>query len=179
MKKILTLVLLILVINNCTELMTKQFVTETSDNNSNIKMIENWIINPPNLIAFKNKRVDQITDTPQLYWLTINANTVKDINGNNTLTIDSVGLEFIGLDSIIWRCPTRVVPYKESKNKSYLAFDFYKNEGVMVPDSVKYIKLFFDAIIIDTITNSRISHEVSFDMVRQDTLLMSPFMMNQ
>ncbi len=92
------------------------------------------------------------------------------------LSIDSVGLEFIEIDSTVWRTPTRVVPYKQSKDQTYLAFDFFKDEGIMIPNSVLKIRVFFDAVLIDTVTNSRKSHPVSFTMNREEISQMTPFM---
>ena len=176
MKKLFLFLLLILIIVSCTERMTKQFIVLKKDSHPDTKKVENWYIEPPNLVAFKKKEVSKIDKVPPLYWLTIRASSIKKIPTNNILKIDSVGLKFIETDSIIWRTPSRVVPYNESKNNSQLAFDFFKEEGVLIPNTVSNIKLFFDAVILDTLINSQKLHKISFDMIRKDTVELAPFM---
>lgn len=156
--------------------MTKQFITVKTESQSDIKKIENWYIEPPKLIAFKHKKVDNISNDSLKYWLTIRAFSKKNDYVINTLIIDSVGLTFIETDSTIWRTPSRVVPYNKSNNNSHLAFDFFNEAGVYIPETVSNINLFFDAVVLDTISNSQKLHKISFDMIRQDTLQMTPFM---
>ncbi len=171
MKKISLLLVLIFLFSSCTERMTKQFITVKTESQPDTKKIENWYIEPPKLIAFKHKKVDEISNDSLIYWLTMRAFSQKNENVMNTLIIDSVGLEFTELSSIVWRSPSRIAPFEKS-GKSYLAFDFFKDKGVEIPDSITNIRLFFDVLITDTDTR----HKVSFEMIRQDTLQMTPFM---
>ncbi len=176
MKNIFLFLLLILLLGSCTERMTKQFIVTKENSHLDTKKVENWYIEPPNLIAFKNKDINKIDNNPPVYWLTIRAISIKNILPNNTLKIDSVGLKFIEIDSTIWRTPSRIAPYNESKNNVRLAFDFFNEEGVFIPDTVSNIKLFFDAVLLDTISNSQKTHKISFDMIRKDTVKLAPFM---
>ncbi len=173
MKRICIFLLLAFVVISCTERMTKQFIVPELNSKSQEQVVDNWTIKAPTLIAFKNKNIKDIDTTSIIYWLTIKAFTRKTSSPTGTLSIDSVGVEFVDLDSIVWRTPSRVVPFK----KNHLAFDFFRNQGVEIPDSVTRIRLFFDAVITDSTVQDfkDTSHKVSFDMIRQDTTQMTPF----
>ena len=161
-------------LTSCTERMTKQFVV-SQKSDSEIEKAGNWNIEKPQLIAFKQRAVDDIPDDSLTFWLTVRAFETKNSSSNNTLSIDSIGLKFIDLDYTVWRVPSRIVPFRKS-GKNYLAFDFFRDQGVEIPNSVTSLQLFFDAIIIDTITNKQSSHEVLYKMSRFESLELMPFM---
>ncbi len=77
MKYFLTIVLLLLISAGCTERVTKQFISEESDSSLKQQVIDNWVISPPKLVAYTNKRLDQIEDIPYYFWLTLKTNSIK------------------------------------------------------------------------------------------------------
>ena len=52
---------------SCTERMTKQFIVETPDSTPQMQVVENWVIEPPELIAYKNISVSEIKDISYQY----------------------------------------------------------------------------------------------------------------
>lgn len=175
MKKVVLILMLFLFINSCTERMTKQFIAEQTGEEVVNFQVKNWVVHSPSLVAFKNKKVESIKNIPYKFWLQLKVNSIKSDQLSNHFKIDSVGLKYAETDSILWRKPTRVVTYKETKEQRFIAFDFFRDEGILIPDSVMNLKLFFDAVLVNKNDSLEEKFPVSFEMFRSEGIELKPF----
>lgn len=148
---------------SCSQRLTKQFIYPriSKEIAAPEKNIGEWLLEHPSVIAYKHKvKIIDIENQNQ-YWVTLRA---KHFRGKNKpvkedLKIDSIVLTLYPGEEIFVRFPTRAVSYDSRNGKDILkAFDFFGDQGVVIPPDISSILFSFEASIVinDKVTESKL-----------------------
>ena len=142
--------------------------------------------------VLKDKRIQHV-DTIEFhhfnsdyfyYSYSLNSRTPSDIfkgpmgiklsaYNDNVVANDSFFVEH----STVWRTPSRVAPFRDSRNKyQHIAFDFFRDKGVIIPDDIVRLKLFFKVSVVGT-SGTTTEKELSYYMLKYETSEKIPFML--
>ena len=172
------LVFILMLLSSCMSRRTRQFIVPEEIGITEVTA-GGWILTPPRVVAFKDMiKLDDIKDTT-MFWITLEAKhrQSEEQPVNSDLLIDSVMVSFIGFDSAYWRKPTRVAPFgQESWKYACKAFNFFGDQGVVIPMNVDSIYLDFTAVVLDKTDSSVVKYPVHFTLVREEKALKVPFL---
>lgn len=179
MKNLFVILLLsVLVMSGCAELKTRQFVVPVppDQKDADSYVFGEWEILPPSLVAFKNQKDISTINYPHTFWLAFRAEHDVDDNKSllDSLLIDTVTIELIDESGHIvetfYRVPSRTSIVKNNRGSKYMAiFDFYEDQGVHIPQSIKQVKL------RTTFKTDAVSKELFIDMIRDEGEKSIPF----
>lgn len=173
----LIFVITLVVSMSCSHLRTRQFII--IDNKSAEFDAGSWTIEPPRLVAFKNViKLENIADT-NTFWIAIKARHIRSEadTAKTDLVIDSVRVSLIPSGEHYWRKPTRIIPYEPPGSKFfYKAFDFYRDQGIVIPLGIDSVLLDFKAVLINNVDSALTEYPVRFKMVRDERTVQVPLL---
>lgn len=171
------LLLGLLLAAGCSTRRTRQFIV--TDARIEGFRAGDWLISRPAVVAFKDViDLEDISDTT-MFWISMRAKRPKAADSDNTydLVIDSIKVSFIPDGGEYWRKPTRSAPYGTDKDKfARKAFDFFGDQGIVIPSGVDSILVEFDAFALDGRGTVLVKAPVAVRMVREENKLKVPLL---
>ncbi|UCE25067.1 MAG: hypothetical protein JSU74_03185 [Candidatus Zixiibacteriota bacterium] len=176
-KRLLVLCLLSLILAaGCSKRRTRQFII-CDPPTAGFKAGE-WTIAPPSVVAFKDVvNLDAIADTT-MFWISLRASkpVSGDVPAGDDLIIDSVKVSFLPDGGEYWRIPTRAAPYSGAGEACLRkAFDFFGDQGIVIPAGVDRILVEFEAIATGS-DREKQTHPVRIEMMRDEAALRVPLL---
>ena len=188
------LALTVVTLVGCAVVRTRQFVLTPSET---AKQLEagGWQIQSPRVVAFREVvKLSSIPDTNQFY-LSLRAQRAKKSDWHTNLLIDSAlfgycvvnipqfntgdSTGFRKLDTTFfseWRHVTRAEQYSLDE-WSYFSkeFDFFGDQGVVIPLDVWSLQVSFDAVVLDSSDGTRKDYPITLKLTREEDSTKVPF----
>ena len=176
---LLSLVVLISVLS-CSTRLTRQFILPVLSEGKKHpeKDIAGWKIKISGFSAYKNViKIEQI-ENPNRFWLTISAShkQSKKEPVQSDIKIDSVIIRFLPDNEEFVLKPTREYSFNSNNGKHKIkGFDFFEDQGLIIPLSINSILLSFIAVIEKD--NEIITEEtIEYKMIRSEQESDVPFL---
>ena len=175
-KTLITLMIVSLAVGlGCSKRRTRQFIVPEAATDG--FTAGEWVLEAPSVVAFKDViKLDDIQDTT-MFWVSLRAHRPRPNNSTSDidLNIDSVSVTFLPENIVYWRTPTRASQYGRPDDKEIKKlFDFFGDQGIVIPEGVDTILLGFDAVAVDGQNSS--TYAMAFKMVREEQTLKVPLL---
>ena len=178
LKKVSILVLeSIVLFGGCSKRRTRQFVT--AEAGAADLQAGSWVISNPAVVAFKDViDVESVVDTT-MFWISLRAARLKDDASDSAtdIEIDSLKVSLLPDGGEYWRKPTRSAAYG-TPDENYLrkAFDFFGDQGVVIPAEIWTISVQFVAVAKDENGNEVGEYPFEIKMIREEKDLKVPLL---
>jgi hypothetical protein len=174
---IVMLLAMLVLATGCSKRRTRQFVVP--DVKVEGYKAGDWLISKPAVIAFKDViDLKDISDTT-MFWISMRAKTPRESESDAApdLVIDSIKVSFIPDGGEYWRKPTRSAPYGTPEDKfARKAFDFFGDQGIVIPAQIDSILVEFDAFALDGQGQIITVAPIAIRMVREEKQLSVPLL---